>query len=110
MGNVNQDWKDRWGSEWEYVCKLGSAIHDPHAKREFWENIKQLKTENPAFSIYTLFPRSECATKKAMHECMDFVNSLRKPKEEEPVKEERSELQELLGKLIDEGKHRGESA
>lgn len=80
---MSQEWKDRWGSEWEYVSKLGSAIHDPHAKREFWENIKRLKTEDPAFSIYTLFPRNECAKKKAMRDCCDFVRSLRRPEKDE---------------------------
>lgn len=82
MGNVDK-WEDLWGSEWAYVRKLGQAITDPHDKKEFWENIKTRKLADPSFSIYSLFPRSENATKRAMQDCCDFVRGLRKPKEEE---------------------------
>lgn len=80
---MNSKWELVWGGEWDYVKKLGAAIVDPGDKRDFWENIKRLKTENPRLSIYDLFPRSESANKKAMKECCEFVKSLRKLKEEE---------------------------
>lgn len=52
------DWAKIFGAEeWAYIQKLGSAIHDPADKREWWENVKRLKMENPAFSIYELFPK-----------------------------------------------------
>lgn len=87
---MNNKWEDIWGSEWLYVKKLGSAITDPHDKKEFWENIKARKLADPSFSIYTLFPRSENATKRAMEDCIGFVKSLRQLKEEEPHDKEES--------------------
>lgn len=76
-------WKDLFGSEWEYILKLGSAITDPNDKKEFWENVKARKLEDPRFSIYTLFPRSESATRKAMRECCEHVKNLQRLKREE---------------------------
>jgi hypothetical protein len=46
MGEKFQFWKDLMGSEFEYTLKLGNAITDPDSKKEFWENIKRLKTED----------------------------------------------------------------
>lgn len=85
--------------------RLDSAITDPHDKKEFWENIKRLKSENPRFSIYNLFPRSENATKRAMNECCEAVFSKTVKIEELPEVKEVNELAELFGSLIDEGKH-----
>lgn len=82
------DWKQIWGSEWEYVKRLGSAISDPEQKKDFWENIKSLKEADPKFSIYSLFPRSDTPTDRARNECVDFVRSLiRAPEKKEPEQE-----------------------
>lgn len=78
-----QKWKDLFGSEWSYVKKLGEAIHDPHSKKEFWENVKARKLADAKFSIYSLFPRNESATVKAREECINFVRSLRHPGKKE---------------------------
>jgi hypothetical protein len=53
---VMTDWKELFGEEWDYVVRLGSAIHDPEEKRAFWESLKEHKLADPAFSVYTLFP------------------------------------------------------
>lgn len=82
MSNVDK-WRDLFGAEWEYVVKLGSCFSDPEQKREFWEAVREKKMADQNYSIYSDFPRSVCATKKAMHECCDFVAGLRRPKEEE---------------------------
>lgn len=79
---MGENWKEIFGAEWAYIIQLGSAIHDPHAKKEFWENIKARKLADQRFSIYDLFPRHENAKHKAMQECMDHLRSLRRPKKE----------------------------
>ena len=76
------NWREIWGSEWEYVHRLGSAIHDPKEKRNFWETIKRKKEANPNFSIYELYPRSTNSKVRAMEECCQFVFSLRKLKDD----------------------------
>lgn len=76
-------WALMFGSEWEYILKLGSAITDPHDKKEFWENIEARKLSDPGFSIYSLFPRSDNATVRAREECFGYVRGLRKLKEED---------------------------
>jgi hypothetical protein len=81
-GDMGEKWSEVFGSEWEYITRLGAAISDPHDKKEFWENIKARKLADPHFSIYSLFPRSENATKRAMEECCSYVKSLQRPEEE----------------------------
>lgn len=56
-GLMRINWAAVWGEEWQYLCRLGSAITDPAEKKEFWENLKQRKLDDPSFSIYSLFPR-----------------------------------------------------
>jgi hypothetical protein len=105
----NNKWKDIWGSEWDYVERLGRAIIDPEEKKTFWENIKRLKEEDPAFSIYSLFPASESATRRAMNDCLESVRRLySQPKKEERVEEKRTEEEEIMGELVELGAHRFE--
>lgn len=80
---MGDKWSERFGSEWGYVMQLGSAIIDPHEKKEFWENIKRMKNENESFSIYSIFPKKQCSTEAAMRECCSYVKSLRRPGTEE---------------------------
>lgn len=80
---MSNKWSDLFGSEWNYVCRLGSCLHDPEAKRAFWETVKAKKLGNKNYSIYDDYPMSENATRRAMHDCCEFVRRLRKPKEEE---------------------------
>lgn len=80
---MGENWEAIWGSEWPYLKRLGSAITDPHDKKEFWENVKARKLADASFSIYSLFPRSENATARAREDCCEYVKSLRRLKEEE---------------------------
>lgn len=75
---MGENWKERFGSEWPYIMKLGAAISDPHDKREFWENIKARKMADESFSIYELFPVSETATEKAKRGFFEAVKRFRK--------------------------------
>lgn len=105
MSSKLNEWKEMFGSEWEWVVKLGSCFSDPEEKKSFWETVKAKKLADPSYSVYSDFPREPSANKKAMRECCDFVFGLRQPVKTENKPEERSELQELFGKIIDEGKH-----
>lgn len=89
-------WEELFGAEMAYIKKLGSAIVDPHEKREFWEHVKSRKLADPSFSIYSLFPISESATKKAMRECCYHIKSLRKLPE---IVDEKADLPELQGDI-----------
>ncbi len=80
---MRNKWADMFGSEFEYICKLGSCFSDPEEKKAFWEMVKNKKTADPRYSIYTDFPREHCATKRAMKECVEYIKGLRKPKQEE---------------------------
>lgn len=80
---MNNRWEDLFGSEWEYIKKLGSCFHDPEEKKAFWEMVKGKKLADSQYSIYSDFPRDESATKKAMRECCGYVFGLRKLKREE---------------------------
>lgn len=70
---MGENWAQRFGSEWEYVVRLGSAIMDPEEKKAFWESIKAKKEANPKYSIYSDFPVSESEKKRAMKRCMDHM-------------------------------------
>lgn len=78
MGDVEAKWAAMWGSEWAYVKKLGSAISDPHDKKEFWENIKARKEEDPSFSIYDLFPTSKNHKSVAQKYCGEILDMLKR--------------------------------
>ena len=67
-------WEAIWGTEWAYVRRIGHSIIDPEEKRQFWENIKRMKEENPAFSIYTIFPLSTDSIAKGT-QIKDFLNT-----------------------------------
>lgn len=102
---MGENWKAIWGSEWHYVVRLGSAISDPHDKREFWENIKARKMADPAFSIYDLFPASKnhkLLAEKYCGEILEMIGTREKPK---VIPEELSEFQRDLGELIELGAH-----
>jgi hypothetical protein len=79
---MRDKWKDLFGSEWEWVQKLGKAIIDPEEKKAFWDTVREKKLTNPGYSIYQDFPRSENATARAREECVEFVRSLRRAKVE----------------------------
>jgi hypothetical protein len=78
--NVDKRLVEMFGSEAEYVARLGSAIIDAEEKRAFWENIKALKLADESLSIYSLFPVKQSLKLKAAKECCDYVKNLRKPK------------------------------
>jgi hypothetical protein len=83
---MNTKWYDLFGSEFEYIKKLGNALHDPEQKREFWEMVKAQKLADKNYSIYQDFPVEEKDPKmKAMRDCCEFVRGLRipKPKDED---------------------------
>ena len=73
-----ENWKEIFGSEFEWIKKLGSAISDPEEKRSFWETIKEKKMRDASYSIYQDFPRSENATVRAREQCFQFVKGLRR--------------------------------
>lgn len=101
-------WKEIFGSEWTYIAKLGSAIVDPEEKRSFWEHVRAKKRENERWSIYDDFPRSECATKRAMRECCERIRGLRRESASPEPAEEVSEMRKLLGEIIEIGGHEAE--
>lgn len=104
-----EKWSEIFGSEWEYICRLGKCFSDPEEKKAFWEMVKSKKLGDPAYSIYRDFPIAENATKKALRDCCDFVFGLRRPgKAVEAKAKERTEFTEMskvFNELIDQGKH-----
>jgi|GEM_PF-6928930 len=76
-------WRENFGSETDYIIKLWSCFSDPEQQSSFLEAVKQRKKDNPAYSIYDDYPRSENAAVRAREECCEFVAGLRKPKKEE---------------------------
>ena len=50
------NWKEQFGTEWDYLIRIGSSIIDPEEKKAFWETVKAKKLDDPAYSIYTDFP------------------------------------------------------
>lgn len=74
---VNQRLRDLFGSEAEYVARLGAAISDPHDKKEFWENIKARKEADSGFSIYDLFPTQKKPKNMAQKYCGEILEMLR---------------------------------
>lgn len=104
-----QKWKDLFGSEYTYIMKLGACLQDPEEKKAFWETVKEKKNKDPKYSIYDDYPPAECATKRAMRECMKAVSSMAVPKVKESVdpvvNEEHKALQKLFGDAIEIGGH-----
>lgn len=59
---MTTNWAQVFGhDEWNWITRLGAGIHDPEEKREFWETIKAKKEADPAYSIYSDFPRDPAA-------------------------------------------------
>lgn len=75
---MGDKWSELFGSEWDWVKKLGACFSDPEEKKAFWETVKDKKLADPAYSVYTDFPREQNATKRAMNECFEFVKGLRR--------------------------------
>lgn len=84
------NWSELFGNEWEYIKRLGASISDPDEKKVFWENVKQRKLEDPNFSIYSLFPKTE-------------------EKQEEPMSEKGAMAKRYCGEIL-EVLRRGKSA
>jgi hypothetical protein len=95
------DWAKIFGAEeWAYIQAMGAAIHNPQDKRDFWENVKKCKQENPNFSVYSLFPKDLSGTtnKKndkqiiAVKYCQEIIMML-KGNKDDVGKEENGEIQ-----------------
>lgn len=55
----DKKWVELFGSEeWAWVVKLGSAMHEPEAKKIFWETVKAKKEADPEYSVYSDFPKA----------------------------------------------------
>lgn len=79
MQDKEQKWKELFGSEFDYIKRLGAAISDPHDKREFWENVKAKKEANSSYSIYDDFPKAEVSRKRiAQKYCGEILEMLKK--------------------------------
>lgn len=83
MAEINQKWRDLFGSEVEYIFRLGSCFNDPEQKKAFWETVKEKKTIDSRWSIYDMFPTTENARERAAKKCCEFVKSLRIPRRDE---------------------------
>lgn len=112
---MTTNWSQLFADEWEYVCKLGSSIHDPEEKREFWENLKARKLADPSFRVEDLFPRdpaalepppaSEDTAKRACREILEMLdraghgrkNVLAFEQKRTPVQEDAALIVELGG-------------
>jgi len=89
---MNNRWPEIFGSDWPYIRTLGAAIKDPEEKKTFWDGVREAKEKDPKWSIYDWFPISESAKDRARNECVEYVRSLRRPRE---VADEKKDLQEL---------------
>lgn len=58
-------WAELFGSEWDYVQKLGRCFLDEDAKRGFWDTVREKKLASQAYSIYDDFPPGSNAAKLA---------------------------------------------
>src|ERR1700677_3305264 len=43
-------------AEWQWVLKIGSALHDPEDKKAFWITLIQKKEADPLYSPFQDFP------------------------------------------------------
>jgi len=85
MKETSQKWSDLFGSEWEYVKRLGSCFTDPEEKKAFWDTVREKKLADPSWSIYTDFPvkNSKSAGLKICEEILNTYWPHRGKKNEE---------------------------
>ena len=76
MKEINKNLRDLFGSEAEYVARLGKCFIDPEEKKAFWETIREKKKANPAYSIYTDFPPVN-GTDAGLKICGEILEMLR---------------------------------
>lgn len=86
-------WREAFGSETDYIIRLWSCFSDPEQQDNFLETLRERKRDNPGYSIYDDYPRSENAVVRAREECVNYVKSLNRPKVKDD-KEESSEKEE----------------
>lgn len=70
-----QNWRERFGTEWDYVVRLGSAMNNPEEKKAFWEMVKEKKQANENYSIYSDFPIAK--GEAGMRICGEILEMLR---------------------------------
>lgn len=75
--------------EWEFICRMGKSMNDPEQRAAFREMIIEKKRNNPAYSIFTDFPKVEPPVSEkariAQLYCKPVLEMLKKhvqPKEE----------------------------
>lgn len=55
---MSQKWRELFGhEEFEWISKLGASYTDPEQKKAFWETLRDKKTQDPHYSVFTDFPR-----------------------------------------------------
>jgi len=78
---MTTNWSEIFGPEWEWIQKLGASMKDPEEKKAFWEAVKQKKTDDPSYSIYSDFPREEIPLNSnkamALHYCGQILEMLK---------------------------------
>lgn len=89
-------WRAEFGRETDYIIRLWSSFTDPEQKASFLETLREKKKASSRYSIHDDYPISESETVKARNECVEYVKSLRKPRE---VVSEEENLPKLPGDL-----------
>lgn len=107
MKEINQKWRDLFGSEVEYIFRLGSCFSDPEQKKAFWETVRDKKLADPKWSIYEMFPTTVNAKEKARNECCQSVFA-RKGFRLKELPKELTEMEKLYGEIIEAGGHQAE--
>lgn len=105
----NAKWRTFFGAvEWEVIEKLMSSFSDPEQKKAFVYACREKKNADPFYSIFTDFPEmrsEENATEIAMREAVSAIRAKRVEQKKEESKEP-SEIESVLGELIELGAHR----